>query len=340
MYFMKAMILQTCAPIEDKPLRMAELPDPAPGKGQLLLKVSACGLCHTDLDTIEGRLQPGKLPIVLGHQVVGTIADIGDGVTGLKIGQRLGVTWLYSSCRRCRFCISGAENLCTEALWTGKDADGGYAEYMVVGADFAHPIPESFSDSAAAPLLCAGVIGYRTFRLADIHDGDTVGIFGFGASAHIVIQLIRHSFPKNPVFVFTRSAEHRRLAGKLGADWAELPTQQPPRKIDRAMDFTPVGETVRTALSVMERAGLLVINAIRKTTPVPPLDYADHLWHERQIRSVANVTRDDARSFLPLAAEIPIEPVVQEFALARANRALLALKHAEINGAAVLRITK
>jgi propanol-preferring alcohol dehydrogenase len=335
---MKAMILQRHAAIEDKPLRMADLTVPAPEDDQVLIKVSACGLCHTDLDTVEGRVRPARLPIVPGHQVVGTVAEKGKAVKKLEIGRRVGVTWLWRSCGACRFCTSGSENLCARAKWTGKDADGGYAEYMVVGADFAYPIPERFSDSKAAPLLCAGVIGYRTFRLADIRQGDTIGIFGFGASAHIVIQIIKHRFPNSAVFVFTRSGEHRKLAKQLGAAWADAPTQPPPEKIDKAMDFTPVGETVRTALSVMEKGGRLVINTIQKTTPVPPLDYAEHLWHEKQIQSVANVTRSDAEEFLPLAAEIPIEPVVQEFELAQANEALIEMKHTRINGAAVLRI--
>jgi len=335
---MKAIVLDRPAPIEQKPLRLTELPTPAPGDNELLVKVSACGLCHTDLDEIEGRLKPTKSPIVLGHQVVGTIADKGPDATKFAAQQRVGITWLYSSCGDCDFCRAKCENLCDKAKWTGKDADGGYAEYMVVHEDFAHPIPEKFTDAQAAPLLCAGVIGYRAVRLSEITDGQIVGLFGFGASAHIVIQIIRYRFPNTPVFVFTRSIEHRQLAETLGAAWTGAPTHTPPAKIHRAIDFTPVGESVRNALLVMEKGGRLVINAIRKTTPVPQLDYAECLWLEREIKSVANVTRRDAREFLPLAAEIPIVPEVQEFEPENVNEALLLLKEARIRAAATLKL--
>jgi propanol-preferring alcohol dehydrogenase len=334
------MLLTRTCPIEERPLQPADLPVPAPGDNKILLKVSVCGACHTDLDEAEGRLTPTKSPIVPGHQVVGTVADKGTAVTKFRTGDRVGVTWLYSACGRCRFCQSGSENLCGNAKWTGKDADGGYAEYMVVSQDFAYLLPEEFSDSQAAPLLCAGVIGYRTVRLAEITDGQTIGLYGFGASAHIVIQVIKHKFPNSPVYVFTKTAEHARLAESLGAAWTGRSGDQPPEKLDRAMDFTPVGECVRDALLVLDKGGRLIINAIRKQTPVPPLDYAEYLWLEREIKSVANVTRRDAEEFLPLAAEIPIKPTIEEFPLEQANEVLLAIKRSKLRAAAVLKVSE
>jgi len=335
---MKAMVLNRVSPIEEKPLELVDLPIPSPGDNQILVKVSVCGACHTDLDEAEGRLLPSRMPRVPGHQVVGTVIEKGRAVTKFKTGDRVGITWLYSACGRCSFCRTGRENLCSEANWTGKDADGGYAEYMVIGEDFAYRLPKRFSDLQAAPLLCAGVIGYRTVRLAEITDGQIVGLYGFGASAHIVIQIIKHKFPNSPVFVFTKTAEHAGLAEKLGAAWTGRSGDQPPAKLNRAMDFTPVGECVRDALLVLERGGRLVINAIRKETPVPALNYDEYLWLEKEVKSVANVTRSDAEQFLPLAAQIPIVPTVEEFPLARANDVLLAIKHSKLRAAAVLRI--
>lgn len=335
---MKAMVLKKISPIEDRPLEIAELPTPTPDENQILIKVSVCGACHTDLDEVEGRLRPTRLPIALGHQVVGKVADRGNAVTKFDLGDRVGVTWLYWACGRCSFCKTANENLCEQGKWTGKDVDGGYAEYMVVGENYAYNIPEEFSDSHTAPLLCAGVIGYRTLRLAEIVDGQTIGLFGFGASAHIVIQIIKHKFPNSPVFVFTKTAEHARLAESLGAVWTGRSGDQPPRKLNKAMDFTPVGECTRDALAVLEKGGRLVINAIRKETPVPPLDYAEYLWLEKEIKSVANVTRQDAEQFLPLAAQIPIMPTIEEFPLAQANDVLISLKHSRLRAAAVLRV--
>ncbi len=335
---MKAILLRAHGPIEDEPLELAELEDPIPDGKQILIRISVCGLCHTDLDEIEGRLEPKVMPIVLGHQIVGTVAGRGADARRFQTGQRVGVTWFYSSCGLCSFCQSGRENLCAKALWTGKDVNGGYAEYMIVPEDSAHVLPDSVPDVQAAPLLCAGVIGYRTVRLAEITNGQTVGLFGFGASAHIVIQVVRYLYPDSPVFVFTRSGDHQHLARYLGAAWVGLPDDRPPVEISRAMDFTPAGRSVPTALEVMERGGRLVINAIRKTTPVPELDYARHLWHEREIKSVANVTRRDAEEFLALAGSIPIRPEVRQFAFEQVNEALVLLKQSRINGAAVLQI--
>jgi len=337
---MKAMVLKKSSPIEDKPLEQADLPIPEPGENQILVRISVCGACHTDLDEAEGRLRPTKYPIVLGHQVVGTVADKGEGVTKFEIGRRVGITWLYWSCGRCDFCRSGRENLCEQAKWTGKDANGGYAEYMVAYEDFACLLPEKFSDAEAAPLLCAGVIGYRTLRLAEITDGQIIGLFGFGACAHIVIQVIKYKFPNSPVFVFTKTAEHAHLAENLGAAWTGRSGDMPPARLNKAMDFTPAGECVRDALAVLDRGGRLIINAIRKETPVPQLDYARYLWLEREIKSVANVTRRDAEEFLPLAAQIPIVPAIEEFELAQANEVLIKLKHSLLRAAAILRVCK
>ena len=335
---MKAMVLKKASAVEEKPLELIDLPVPDAKDNQILVRVSVCGACHTDLDEVEGRLIPTKLPIVPGHQVVGTVADKGKAVTKFATGDRVGITWLYSACGECSFCRTGQENLCTNAKWTGKDADGGYAEYMVIAEDFAYPLPETFSDSQAAPLLCAGVIGYRTLRLAEITDGQTIGLYGFGASAHIVIQIIKHKFPDSPVFVFTKTAEHARLAEQLGAAWTGRSGDKPPAKLNKAMDFTPVGECVRDALLVLDRGGRLVINAICKETPVPPLDYAEYLWLEKEVKSVANVTRADAEEFLPLAAQVPIVPTIEEFPLESANEVLLSIKRSRIRAAAVLRI--
>jgi len=335
---MRAMVLNKISPIEEKPLEAADLPIPTPGDNQILVKTLVCGACHTDLDEIEGRLKPAKLPIVLGHQVVGTVADKGEAVTKFKMGDRVGITWLYSACGDCNFCQRGSENLCEQAKWTGKDVNGGYAEYMVISEDFAYSLPARFSDAEAAPLLCAGVIGYRTLRLAEITDGQTIGLFGFGACAHIVIQIIKYKFPNSAVFVFTKTAEHARLAESLGAVWTGRSGDQPPAKLNKIMDFTPVGECVRDALGVLDKGGRLVINAIRKETAVPKLDYAKYLWLEREIKSVANVTRRDAEEFLPLAAQIPIIPTIEEFPLAEANEALNRLKYSKLRAAAVLRV--
>ena len=335
---MKAMVLNRTSPIEGKPLAMVDLPIPTAEDNQILVKVSVCGACHTDLDEIEGRLIPTRFPVVLGHQIVGTVVDNGKSVTRFKTDDRVGITWLYWACGRCNFCQRGNENLCDQAKWTGKDVNGGYAEYMVISEDFAYRIPERFSDLQAAPLLCAGVIGYRTLRLAEITDGQTIGLFGFGASAHIVIQIIKYKFPNSDVFVFTKTAKHAELAKSLGAVWTGLSGDQPPEKLSKIMDFTPVGECIRDALAVLDRGGRLVINAIRKETAVPKLDYARYLWLEREIKSVANVTRRDAEEFLPLAAQIPIVPTIEEFALEQANEALILLKQSKLRAAAVLRV--
>ena len=330
---MKAMILERVSAIEKKPLKMVDLPVPAPGPKEILVKVSACSLCHTELDEIEGRIQP-NLPVVLGHQIIGKVERLGAEVTKFKAGDRVGIAWINSACGRCSFCFHGNENLCSEFKGTGCHVNGGYAQYTLALDDFAYPIPERFSDSEASPLLCAGAIGYRDLKLSGIQKGQRLGLFGFGASAHIVLQIAKYWGCES--FVFTRSEKHRHLAKRLGASWAGGPEEDPRETLHSAIDFTPVGETVPRALGVLEKGGRLVIAVIRKRNPIPPLDYAKLLWDEKEIKSVANITRKDALEFLPLAAEIPILPEVQEFSLEEANEALILLKEGRIQGAGVL----
>jgi propanol-preferring alcohol dehydrogenase len=332
---MNAMILEEISPIEKEPLKMVDLPNPVPGPKEILVKISACGVCHTELDEIEGRLPP-ELPIVLGHQIVGRIVTLGSGATKFHVGDRVGIAWIHSACGKCHFCLEGKENLCLEFRGTGCHANGGYAQATVVPEDFAYLIPKGFSDAEATPLLCAGAIGYRDLTLSGIKKGQTIGLFGFGASAHIVIQIAKYWGCE--VFVLTRSEEHRNLAKKLGASWAGGPEDRPPKKLNCAIDFTPVGETVLHALKLLEKGGRLVLAVIRKRNPIPPLDYGQLLWDEKEIKSVANITRKDLQEFLPLAAKIPIIPQVQEFKLEEANQALISLKQGKIQGAGVLRM--
>jgi propanol-preferring alcohol dehydrogenase len=339
---MKAMVLEGISSVEERPLNLVNLPKPVPKRGQIRIKVSACGVCHTELDEIEGRLPPSRFPMILGHEIVGRVESLGPAARKFGKGDRVGIAWINWACGKCSFCLRDEENLCDTAKWTGKDAQGGYAEYTVVSEDFAYPIPEKFDDVKAAPLLCAGVIGYRALRLSGMEDGEVLGLYGFGASAHIVLQVAKHEFPNGKVFVFTRphQREHQDLARKLGADWIGATGDTPPQKLDCAIDFTPVGEPVREGLRNLQKGGRLVINAIRKTTPVPELNYTEHLWYEKELKSVANVTRRDAREFLPLAAEIPIVPETQEFELGEANEALMLLKEGRIRGAGVLKIAE
>ena len=332
---MKAMVLNQISAIEKEPLQLVDLPIPNPSVKEVLVKVSACGICHTELDEIEGRLAP-DLPIILGHEIIGRVEGLGSGVTKFVQGDRVGIAWIHSACGKCEFCQNGNENLCKEFKGTGCHAHGGYAEYTVVREDFAYPIPQRFSDSEAAPLLCAGAIGYRDLRLSGIKRGQTLGLFGFGASAHIVIQMA--TYLGCEVFVFTRSEEHRNLARKFGASWAGATEDEAPEKLHCAIDFTPVGETVPHALRALEKGGRLVMAVIRKRNPIPPMDYAQLLWDEKEIKSVANITRKDAQEFLSLAAEIPIIPAVQEFRLEEANQALNLLKKGKIQGAGVLKM--
>jgi len=340
---MKAVVLnKICKFEEDKdPLELVELPCPAPKENEILVKVSACGVCHTELDEIEGRAPPPRFPIVLGHQIVGRVEKSGSRVNRFKIGDRVGIAWIYSACGRCTFCLEGDENLCEKFEATGRDADGGYAQYTTVSGDFAYEIPEIFSDSEAAPLLCAGAIGYRSLRLTGIEDGQNLGLIGFGASAHLVIKMVRHKYPASRVFVFSRTERERDFAKELGAFWAGGIEDEPPEKLNCAIDTTPAWRPIVEALKNLERRGRLVINAIRKEEVdkefLSKLDYPRHLWLEKEIKSVANVTRKDVKEFLQLAAEIPIRPEFQEFKLEEANKALVELKERKIRGAKVLR---
>ena len=341
---MKAMVLNELCSLEEHetPLKLTELPDPVPGENQILVKVCACGVCHTELDEIEGRTPPPSLPVVLGHQVVGRVEEAGSKVRGSQIGERVGIAWIYSSCGECKFCLGGNENLCADFKATGRDVNGGYAEYMTVREDFAYRIPAIFSDVEAAPLLCAGAIGYRSLRLADLEDGQNLGLTGFGASGHLVLMMARHRYPNSKVFVFARSANQRAFALELGAVWAGDTEEEPPEKLAGIIDTTPAWKPVVEALKNLESGGRLVINAIRKEGAdreyLLRLDYPVHLWMEKEIKSVANVARRDVQEFLELASEIPIRPEVQEFVLEQANEALVELKTRKVRGAKVLRV--
>jgi propanol-preferring alcohol dehydrogenase len=341
---MKAMVLSQLRRLEENeaPLELADLPRPVPGEGEILVKISACGVCHTELDEIEGRTPPPQLPVVPGHQVVGKVEEAGRGVSAFQPGDRVGIAWIYSACGQCKFCLAGNENLCQDFRATGRDVDSGYAQYMTVSQDFAYRIPGVFSDVEAAPLLCAGAIGYRSLRLTGLQDGQKLGLTGFGASGHLVLKMARRRYPNSKVFVFARSARERAFAGELGAVWAGDTEEASPERLDSIIDTTPVWKPVVEALKNLEPGGRLVINAIRKEEVdkayLLRLDYPAHLWLEKEIKSVANVTRRDVSEFLALAAEIPIKPEVQEFALEEANRALVELKTSKIRGAKVLRI--
>jgi propanol-preferring alcohol dehydrogenase len=344
---MKAMVLKKIGRISveggAKPLELVDLPVPGPKPKQVLIKVLACGVCRTELDQIEGRIAPPRLPVIPGHQPVGVVEALGVGVTRFKVGDRVGATWLYSSCGRCQFCQKGEENLCPQFKGTGCDADGGYAEYMVIAEDFAYKIPESFTDlTRVAPLMCSGVVGYRSLRLTGMEDGKTLGLYGFGAAHHLVIQMANFKFPNSKKFVLSRNPVERELAKKLGADWVGDIEAQTPQRLDCAIDTTPAWKPVVKALENLERGGRLVINLIRKEEVdkdfLLKLDYPQHLWLEKEIKTVANVTKRDAEELLALATQAPITPEIQEFRLEEANKALVELKGGRIRGAKVLRM--
>lgn len=341
---MKAMVLNQTSDLSvaREPLTLAEMPVCPPGDGQLLIKIHACGVCHTELDEIEGRTPPPVFPVIPGHQVVGRVAETGRNVAGFKTGDRAGVAWIYSACGKCSHCRRGDENLCPSFKATGRDAHGGYAEYIVVSEKFAYRIPETHTDVQAAPLLCAGAIGYRSLRLAGLSNGNNLGLTGFGASAHLVLQMAGHQYPDSRVFVFARNPAEREFAMQLGAAWAGDTTDRPPEPLSAIIDTTPAWKPVVAALKNLDSGGRLVINAIRKEAgdldELLKLDYAAHLWMEKEIKSVANVAGRDVREFLRLAAEIGIYPRVEEFALADANHALIELKQGRIRGAKVLRM--
>jgi propanol-preferring alcohol dehydrogenase len=329
---MKACLLHSIAPVEKNPLDFTDVPDPQPGQREVLVRVRFCGVCRTDLHVIEGELPPKKSPVIPGHQIVGLVEKLGEGAHRFEVGARVGIPWLHRTDGTCEYCRSGRENLCDHPAFTGYTVDGGYAECALAPEDFAYPIPKSFPDEQAAPLLCAGIIGFRSLRLSGIQPGGRLAFYGFGAAAHVAIQVARHWGVE--VFACTRGANHRKLALDLGAVWAGDATAEPPAKLDAAILFAPAGELVPAALKALKKGGVVVLGGIHMS-PVPALDY-DLLYQERVIRSVANNTRQDGEDFLRIAAEIPIHTRVRLYPLRDANRALNDLKGDHVNGAAVL----
>ena len=335
---MRAMSLGALTSLDDnpEPLELVELPVPVPGAGEVLIRVGACGVCHTELDEIEGRTPPPRLPVVPGHEVVGWVDATGSGVTKLRPGQRVGVGWIHSS--------SGAadENLSPDFRATGRDVNGGYAEYMTVGEHYAYPLPDVFSDEEAAPLLCAGGVGYRALRLSGIADRQRLGLTGFGGSGHLVLQLARQRFPYAEIYVFARSERERGFALDLGANWAGDTDAEPPERLHAIIDTTPAWRPVLAALESLRPGGRLVINAIRKESAdrqvMAGIDYARHLWMEKEVKTVANVTSRDIVEFLAIAAEIPLRPAVTTHPLEEANQALMLLRSGHVRGAHVLKI--
>lgn len=330
---MRAAVLHRPAPIEENPLHLQDLPIPEPGQSQVLLRVEACGVCRTDLHIATGELKPLLSAVTPGHQIVGRVEKLGAGVSGVKIGERLGVSWLGGVDGTCLLCRKGMENLCDHPTFTGYSVNGGYAEYAVARADFCFPLPEEAAAKDVAPLLCAGIIGFRSLRVAAVEPGDRVGLFGFGASAHLAIDVLKHWGCE--VYVATRGASHQRLARELGAVWVGEATDRPPVKLDRAVTFAPAGDVVIAALSSLRKGGIVAINAIHLDR-MPQFDYDSLLWGERQLRSVANMTRQDARDFVKLATEIGIRPRTTLFTLDQVNEALAAVYHDSIDGAAVV----
>jgi propanol-preferring alcohol dehydrogenase len=342
---MRAMLLRAPSGTADgtSPLTAAEVPVPEPGRGDVLVRVSVCGVCRTDLDLVEGRLTAPRYPVVPGHQVIGRVERAGKDVVDVRVGDRVGVAWINYACGHCAWCLSGRENLCPYFRSTGCDENGGYAEYVTVPAEFTHAIPADLPDASAAPLLCAGAIGWRSLRLTGLVDGQPLGLTGFGASAHLVLQLARHRFPASPAYVFARNEREREFARELGAAWAGDTTDQPPERMAAIIDTTPAWKPVLNALERLEPGGRLVINAIRKSradqAELQSLDYAKHMWMEREIKSVANVTRADVREMLAAAVEMKLVASVEELPLERANEALGRIGRGEgVRGALVLRV--
>lgn len=333
---MQAMVLEESSPIETEPLKLVDIQIPKVGPSEILVQINVCGVCHTDLHTVEGELPLIKKPIVPGHQIVGTVEKKGKKVERFKIGDRVGMAWLYSTCRQCNLCKSGKENLCVDAKFTGYHVDGGYAQYTVVSEDFAYVIPEIFDDREAAPLLCAGIVGFRALRQSEIKPTQRLGLYGFGASAHIAIQVA--NFWGCKVYVFTRSKEHQELAKELGVEWVGKPFDKPPQKQDSAVIFAPAGEIVPVALENLDRGGTCSLAGIYMS-PIPELDYEKHLYFEKTLRSVTASTRKDGQDLLDIASKVPIKPETSLFPLKDANRVLKRVKESTINGAAVLDIT-
>lgn len=332
---MLAMLLEKPEKIEKNPLHLVEVDEPKIKPDKILVRVKVCGICHTDLHTVEGEMELPKLPLVPGHQVIGVVEEVGERVTRFKKGDRVGMAWLYHACGKCKYCLEGKENLCENALFTGYHVDGGYAQYAVVSQDFAYPIPNEFSDHEAAPLLCAGIIGYRALKLSEIKPKGRLGLYGFGASAHVAIQAAVHWGCE--VFVFTRSKDHRKLAEDLGAVWTGEAKDKAPKKLDSAIIFAPKGDLVLDALNALDRGGTLALAGIYMT-PIPQMDYVKYLYHERTVRSVTASTRKDGEELLALASIIPIRTKTTIFPLKKANQALQLLKQGKINGAGVLEI--
>ena len=331
---MEAMLLKRQAAIEKKPLVPLDVEEPEPGEGEIKIRVKACGVCHTDLHIVEGELHVPSLPVIPGHQIVGTVESSGPGAVRFKKGERVGVPWLFSTCRQCDLCRGGKENLCENARFTGLHVNGGFARFMVAPEAFSYPIPEGFPDLQAAPLLCAGIIGYRALRLSEIREGGRLGMYGFGASAHVTIQIARHRGCE--VYVFSRSRKHREHAEKLGAVWTGTADDEPPVPMDSSIIFAPAGELVPKALQRLGKGGTLALAGIYMS-PIPAVEYS-LLYSERTVRSVANSTRRDAGELLEAAARIPIHTDIEVFPLEQANEVLQRLKRSEINGAAVLEI--
>ena len=332
---MKAMQLQRPAPAEEAPLTAVDLPTPKPGPDQVRLKIHTCGVCHTDLHIVEGDLNLPPHPLIPGHEIIGVVDALGEGVTKHKLGDRLGVPWLNQTCGQCRYCKAGKENLCENIRFTGVHAPGGFAEYTIAHQDFAYPIPPIFSDEEAAPLMCAGVVGFRSLRLSEVKPGQRLGLYGFGASAHVIIQVARHW--NCQVYVFTRSQAHREMALKMGAVWAGGAEESPDQPMDSSIIFAPAGKLVPLALQQLDKGGVLALGGIYMSD-IPAMPYRI-LWEERTIRSVANSTRQDVIDFLNVAAEIPIKTEIELYDLEDVNEVMLKMKRSQINGAAVLKIT-
>jgi propanol-preferring alcohol dehydrogenase len=332
---MRAAVLRTSGPVESAPLRIEDVAVPVPGPGELLLRVRACGVCRTDLHIVEGELAPHRRPLIPGHQIVGTVASRGAGAA-TPLGARVGVSWLGGTDGSCAYCRAGRENLCDAPTFSGYDVDGGFAEFACVRADFAYALPDALDDVDVAPLLCAGIIGFRALRVAGVQPGERVGLYGFGASAHLALPVLRAWGCR--VAVATRGERHRDFARRNGADWVGGPLDRPPEALDRAVTFAPAGDVVIAALGALRKGGVVAINAIHLDR-MPAFDYDTLLWGEREIRSVANMTRDDARDFLALAADLRLQPAANVFPLERVNEALGAVKADAIDGAAVVEIT-
>ena len=330
---MQAMVLEQTSPIENSPLQLRDLPRPEPGPGEILVKVRCCAICRTDLHVIEGDLPEERRPVVPGHQVVGLVSELGEGAGRFAIGDRVGIAWLRETCGECRFCTAGRENLCQRTRFTGYQADGGYAEFAVVREDFAYAIPDEFSDTEAAPLLCAGIVGFRALRRSELPAGGRIALYGFGSSAHVVMQIAQHR--GCVVYVVTRGEDHRRLAKQMGARWVGERAEELPVKVDSGILFAPAGELVPSALAALDRGGTLSLAGIHMSD-IPQLDYHAALFYERNLHSVTANTRDDGRELLKEASQIPLRPHVTTYPLADANRALQDLKADRINGTGVL----